>query len=118
MNVNQMFPSKYLKGSELTGQVTVTIARVGKEKSYKPGEGQSDIFVLYCERATRGVVLTKPLAFSIATALNEPEIENWTGRAVTLYPQPMTVAGRDLIAIRARAAVQPQPAGANGNGAK
>lgn len=117
MDVNQMFPSKYLKGAELTGPVTVTIANIRKEQSYKPGEGQSEIFVMYCERATRGVVLTKPLAFSIAQALGEPETEKWSGRAVTLYPQPMTVAGRNLIAIRARPAIT-QPAGTNGNGAK
>ena len=116
MDVNQMFPSKYLKGSELTGPVTVTIARVAKEKTYKPGEGQTDIFVLYCEKATRGVVLSKPLAFSIAQALGETNTDNWTGQAVTLFPQPMTVAGKNLIAIRARAAAIPQPA--NGNGSK
>lgn len=118
MDVKQMFPSKYLKGADMAGPVTVTIASIRKEQSYKPGEGQSDIFVMYCEKATRGVVLTKPLAFSIAEALGEPLTENWTGRAVTLYPQPMTVAGRNLIAIRARAAAQPQPAGTNGSGAK
>lgn len=104
MNVNQMFPSKYLKGSELTGPVTVTIASIHKEQSYKPGEGKTDIFVLYCERAKRGVVLTKPLAFSIAEALGEPDTDRWTGRAVVLYPQVMSVAGQQVTAIRARAA--------------
>jgi hypothetical protein len=117
MDVNQMYPSRFLKGAELRGPVTVTISAIRKEQTYKPGEGQTDIFVLYCERASRGVVLSKPLAFSIAQALGEPDTDQWTGRAVTLYPQPMRVAGRDLIAIRARAA-DPQPAGVNGNGAK
>lgn len=117
MDINQMFPSKYLKGSELPGPVTVTIANIRKERTYKPGEGQTDIYVLICEKATRGVVLTKPLAFSIAEALGEPDTDKWTGRAVTLYPQAMTIAGRAITAIRARATI-PQPAGSNGNGAK
>ena len=103
MNVNQMFPSKYLKGAELAGPVTVTIANIRKERTYKPGEGQADIFVLYCEKATRGVVLSKPLALSISQALQEPDTDKWTGQQVVLFPQPMTVAGRDLVAIRARA---------------
>lgn len=111
MDINQMFPSKYLKGAELSGPVTVVIAGVRKEKSYKPGEGQTEIFVLACEKASRGVVLTKPLAFSIAQALVESNTDNWTGKAITLYPQPMTVAGQNLIAIRARAV-------SNGNGPK
>jgi hypothetical protein len=119
MDVNKLFPSKYLKGAELTGPVTVTIASLRKERTYKPGEGQTDILVLYCEKATRGVVLSRPLAFGIAEALGEPDTDKWPGKAITLYPQPMTVAGRDLIAIRARAAKpQPEAAGSNGNGAK
>lgn len=104
MDVNQMFPSKYVKGSELAGPVTVTISSIRKERSYKPGEGQTEIFVLYCERTKRGVVLTKPLAFSIAEALGEPDTDKWTGRAVVLYPQPMSVAGQQVTAIRARSA--------------
>lgn len=104
MDVNQMFPGKYLKGAELKAPVTVIIARVAKERAYKPGEGQSDLYVLYCEKATRGIVLTKPLAMSIAQAVGESDTDQWPGKSITLYPQAMTVAGRDLVAIRARAA--------------
>ncbi len=104
MNVTEMFPSKYLKGSELKGPVTVTIARIVKESIYRPGEGKVDGWVLYCEKASRGVVLSKALAMSIAAALNDTETDHWVGRQVVLYPQPMTVAGRNQVAIRARPA--------------
>lgn len=117
MNVNDLFPSKYLKGSELKGPVTVTIQRVGSESMYKPGQGQITGYVLYCEKASRGVVLGRTLALQIAEAVGDPDIDKWHGHQVTLYPQPMTVAGRDLVAVRARAAApQPETAGANGNG--
>ncbi len=109
MDVNQMFPSKYLKGAELRGPVTVTIAGIKQEQTYKPGTGQVDAYVLWCEKATRGIVLSRPLALSISEALDEPDTDKWPGKAITLYPQPMRVAGRDLVAIRARAAT-------NGNG--
>lgn len=104
MDVNMMFPSRFLKGSELSGPVAVTIEDIKVESVYKPGEGKTEVFVLYCRNARRGVVLSKPLALSIAQALGERNTDNWTGRAVTLFPQPMKVAGRDLVAIRARAA--------------
>lgn len=102
MNVNDMFPSKYLKGVDLQGQITVTIAGVKIEKVYKPGEGQTDIYVLMCEKATKGVILTKPLAKQIAVICGSLNTDDWKGKRVTLYPEPMTVAGQDCTAIRAR----------------
>ena len=109
MKVDQMFPSKFIKGADLPGPKTVIIEKIVKERSYKPGQGQVDIFVLWCEKATCGVVLSRPLALSIAEAINENDTDKWGGKSVVLYPLPMTVAGRSLVAIRARA-VAPQPA--------
>lgn len=112
MNVNQMFPSRYLRGAELAGPVNVTIAEIRQETAYKPGVGQTEIYVLYCKNARRGVVLSKALAFSIAQALGEPDTDKWAGRALTLFPQSMRVAGSDLVCIRARPA-QSQPGSEN-----
>ena len=113
MNIEEMFPSRFLRGSDLSGPVTVVIAEVRQERVYSRWEGERDVFVLYCEKARRGVVLSKPLALSIAQALGENETERWSGRTISLYPQPMKVAGRELVVIRARAA-EKQPA--NGSG--
>lgn len=104
MNVNDMFPSKYLRGCELKGPVTVTLQRVATEEVYKPGKGKQAAFVLYCHKASRGIVLSKSLAQSIAQALGEPDTDRWPGRQVIIYPEPMTVAGQNLIAIKARPA--------------
>jgi hypothetical protein len=99
-----MFPSKYLRGAELTAPVTVTIASIKPETMYKPGAGNVTGFVLYCEKASRGVVLTRPLALAIAQALGDPDTDTWPGKRIELYPQAMTVAGKAQVAIRARAA--------------
>lgn len=104
MKVGEMFPSKYLKGSDLTGPVTVTIAGIEKAELYRPGEGKTTAWVLYCERASKGIILSRPLAAGIAQALGSDETNDWPGRQIVLYPQPMRVGGRDLVAIRARAA--------------
>jgi len=103
MDVNQMFPSKYVKGAELKGATPVTIEHIKTEQIYRPGEGKVNCFVLYCKNASRGVVLNRVLALQIAEAIGEPDTDKWTGHQVVLYPQPMTVAGKDVIAIRARA---------------
>lgn len=104
MNVNEMFPSKYIRGSDLKEPTLVTITGVKAERIYKPGQGQVDGYILYCEKSSKGIVLTRPLALGIAAALNEMDTDKWPGRQVILYPQPMTVAGRDTVAIRARPA--------------
>lgn len=104
MKVNDMFPSRFLRGADLSAPVTVTIARVVTERMYKPGAGEVDGYVLYCEKASKGIVLSKGLALTIAQALGAEDTDQWTGRAVILFPQPMRVGGRDLVAIRAKAA--------------
>lgn len=107
MKVNEMFPTKYVKGDELpsTG-LKVTITAVKVEKMRKPGQaGEVDGFVLWCQGAKRGIVLSAPLARQIAKITGEGDTDNWNGKTVVLYPEPMTVAGVDRVAIRARAAV-------------
>lgn len=102
MNVNQLFPSKYVKGAELGGPVTVTIERLAQEEVYRPGEGKAQAVVMYCQGAKRGIVLNRVLALQIAEAVGEPDTDAWQGKRVVLYPQPMNVAGRAVVAIRAR----------------
>lgn len=104
MDINQLFPSKYLKGADLKAPTTVTIAAVKPESMYKPGEGNVTKYVLYVVNGSKGVVLSRPLALQIAQALGEPDTDNWPGRRVVLFPVPMTVAGAACVAIRARAA--------------
>ena len=105
MKVNDMFPRKYATGSDLKGPVILTIARVASEKM-RPGAGQPEVakFVLYFDGASRGVVLSRVLAEQIAQAVGSDDTDHWPGKRVTLYPQPMKVAGVDRVAIRARSA--------------
>lgn len=116
MRVDQAFPSKYLKGEQLSGPVDVTIQTVRQEKAYLPGEGQKPVWVLYVVHGSKGVILNKGLANGIAQVLSEPEMDNWPGKRVQLYPEQMTVGGRQIVTIRARAAAAAMPAGQNGNG--
>jgi hypothetical protein len=111
MDITEMFPSKYLRGLDLKGPTTVTLADIKQETVYKPGVGETAVYVLYCEKASKGVILSRPLATGISEALGESNTDHWPGKRVTLYPLPMIVAGVPRVAIRARAAAQlKQPA--------
>jgi hypothetical protein len=109
MDINKMFPSKYLKGEDLRNAVSVTIAGVRAEETYRPGEGKSQIFVLYVEKGSKGVILSRPLAQGIAKILNEPDTDKWVGMKIILYGERMSVAGQERIAIRARSAAVEAP---------
>ncbi len=74
MNINDQFPSKYLKAADLQGRnVTVKMARVEQEKI-----GDDMKLILYFQGKERGVVLNKTNANNIAS-LYGGETEDWYG---------------------------------------
>ena len=115
MKLNQMFPKKYASGADFNGKaVTLTITTVRTERMRpQPNAPEQTKFVAYFEGTDKGVILCKTLAYEIADAVGcaeDDDVSQWTGKKVTLYPQPMTVAGKARIGIRAR-----KPTATNGN---
>jgi len=106
MKLSKMFPRRYASGPDLQGRpVTLTIARVEREKMrVQASAPEVEKWVLYFQGAQKGVILNRTLAYQIAEALGCDDTEGWIGKPITLYPEPMTVAGRKVIAIRARPA--------------
>ena len=82
MNIDQIYPSKYLKESDLRGRdATVTIrsveiTKIGEEK--KP--------VAFFEGKEKGLVLNKTLLNVIAKVVDSKDTDNWIGKRITLYP--------------------------------
>lgn len=109
MNINQAFPSKYLKASDLGDQtVTVKIAdvkieAVGKAQEVKP--------VAYFEGKTKGLVLNKTNSHKIAQIAGSPETEEWVGVTIAIYPTETEFGGESVECIRVKA---PKAAGATG----
>jgi hypothetical protein len=110
MKVNDVFPSKYVKGAELPPHgMMITIQSVQPEKMRRPGQGSEvDGWVLWAAGAKRAIVLTPALARQIAQVLDEQEMDKWAGQQVVIYPEPMMVAGSARVAIRARASLPRQ----------
>lgn len=100
MNVNTVFPSKYLKADELEGDVSYTISHVeleelgqGVDKETKP--------VAYFTETDKGVALNKTNCATIA-GLYGPETDDWAGKRITLFAQEVDFQGRQVLAIRVR----------------
>jgi hypothetical protein len=95
MNINDTFPSNYLKASDLQNrEVTVTISHVVNEKM-----GQDIKPILYFQNKQKGVVLNKTNAMTVA-GMYGPETDHWAGRQVTLMSVWTDFQGKQVQAIR------------------
>ena len=108
MKLNNMFPRKYAIGADLNGQsVTVTVKSLSIDKlSPHPGQPPMDRFILFFDETQKGVILSRTLAEQIASILHSDDTEKWIGKKIMLYPQPLTVAGKSRVAIRAKKPAQ------------
>jgi len=105
MKVDEMFPRRFATGADLNGRpVVVVLDKVQSEQMRTTGTAPELKHVLYVQGTKKGIVLSRTLAQQIAAATGEQDTDKWTGKRVTLYPEPMMVAGVPRIAIRARAA--------------
>lgn len=97
MNIGKMFPSKYVKAHDLPADgVVVTMSHVKQEKMGQPPQ---DNWVLYFERATKGMVLNQTNATTIA-ALHGPETDEWKGKRIRLYATWVQAFGKNNHVIR------------------
>ena len=105
-NINDAFPSHYLKAADLKGRSIVVIIdrvefeAVGQSKEMKP--------VLYFVGKEKGVVLNKTNANKIMQLTESPVTEEWKGHAILLYPTETSYQGEMVDCIRVKGA----PAGA------
>ena len=102
-NIHELFPSKFLKAHDLQGKTpTVTIDRVGVEQVR--GKVKVDTKpVLYFRGHTKGMLINKTNAQSVATIARSPLTEAWAGVAITLYATTATFGTEthDVIRIKA-----------------
>ena len=100
MKISELYPRRFARGSDLKGPATVTIKEITREELHPNGKPVKK-YVIWFEETPRGVILTRPLALQLAEVLGD-DTSNWKDQKITLYPEPMNVAGRPCVAIRAR----------------
>jgi hypothetical protein len=101
-NINDAFPSNYLKASDLKGaQPVVSIDRVefepvGRDKEMKP--------IVYFAGKEKGLVLNRTNSKVIVSLTGSVETDEWRGFAIRLYATHVEFAGESVEAIRVKAA--------------
>jgi len=101
MNVNEVFPSRYLKAHELQGkEPVVTIARVefetiGRTREQKP--------IVFFRGKEKGLKINKTMALAISKIAGSAETEAWTGVAIQLFATVTDFGGETFEVIRIKA---------------
>jgi hypothetical protein len=99
MHVDQLFPSKFLRCSDLDGKpMRVTIAGIKREDI-----GGEPKYIMSFTNGTKQLILNKTNAKSIAKVLGD-ETKGWMGKDITLIPAVVDFRGDAVDAIRVRAA--------------
>lgn len=115
-NINDAFPSNYIKASDLRGRgIVVEIDRVefepvGQKKEMKP--------ILYFAGKEKGLVLNKTNANKIIQITGSAVTEEWPGQNIVIYPTETSFQGDTVECVRVKqapagrarpAARQPEP---------
>ncbi len=98
MILDQMFPSKWLKASDLQGQtIPVVITRVVVEdigdEAGKP--------IAYFQGRDKGLILNKTNAMSIGLVHGQ-DTDGWIGKTIELFPAVVMYQGQNVPCIRVR----------------
>ena len=100
-HIDEFFPSKYLKASDLQGRdVRVTIASLNPEQFENDGKTETKLVVYFLNKE-KGVVLNKTNAGTISTAYGY-DYTTWPGNQITLYMAMVDAWGETREAIRVR----------------
>jgi hypothetical protein len=115
MNINNAFPSKYLKSGDVpeNDDLLLTIERVSVESVGQ--DDPEDKPIVYFREVEKGLVLNKTNANTIA-GLYGPETDGWTGKRIALYATEVAYQGKMTLSLRVRLKAPTVPA-VNGNGA-
>ncbi len=99
MNVNDIFPSRFLKAHDLGGKpYTLTIKAVSLEDLGHGQEKETKLAIAF-EKATKMMLLNRTNAMIIAS-LYGPETDAWKGKAVTVYSARVKAFGAWHDALR------------------
>ena len=101
-NINDAFPSNYLKASDIQGkEPLVTIDRVVFEPVGRKREMKA---VIYFKGKDKGVVLNKTNANKIVEITGSAITEEWDGAQIRLYATETEFAGETVDCIRVKPA--------------
>ena len=107
MEIDSLFPSKYLRGSDLQGHaVSCQIERVIVEKFFnQENRNEEEKLVVFFSGKSKGLILGKSMAYTFAEICHSKNTDTWPSHEVILYSEKRLVYGveKDVIRVRAKA---------------
>lgn len=102
MNINNAFPSKWLKSGDIPegSDLVLTIKSVGME-TVGQGDDAEQKPIVYFTDTDKGLVLNKTNANAIA-GLYGPETAGWAGKRIALFATEVQYGSQMTLAIRVR----------------
>lgn len=99
--------SKYLKQSDVDGEMTVTIAKVGKVNLAKDGDAPEYKWAVRFQEFDKPMLLNATNIKRIVKAMGTNESDDWAGKKIVLYVDPdIEFAGNVVGGLRLRSAAQ------------
>ena len=101
--IDDLSQSKYLKQSDVTPDLTVTIRGNDYVNMAKDGEPADMKYCLLFENDVKPLSLNKTNGELIALNLGDKDLDNWVGKQITLYADPTIMCkGKRTGGIRVR----------------
>ncbi len=99
MNINEAFPSDYLKASDLNGKdVSVTIQSADLIEFGKGREAEEKLLLTFAGKK-KGLICNKTNAKTIAKLYGD-DTDGWVGKPITIGPREVEFQGDQVWAIR------------------
>jgi hypothetical protein len=114
MNREELFPSRYLRATDLAAPRVVTIAGVSQEDFQNDGETRTKPVIQFRERV-KPMVVNMTNFDTIADVAGTDETDQWRGVQVELFADKVRFRGKSVDSVRVRAPDQGRPQ-ANGGG--
>ena len=83
--IGEMIESKYLKQSDVDGEIDVTVAKVGRQNISKEGEEAEYKWLIRFTEFTKPMVLNSTHIKRLARACKSEDTDDWIGKKVKLY---------------------------------
>lgn len=97
---NDVYPSKYLKASDIKTETKVTIKDIKKEEI-----GDKEKLIVEFDEIDKGLVCNKTNCNRIEKIVGSETFSDWPGRSIVLYVVHVPFKGEDVPAIRVKAPI-------------
>jgi hypothetical protein len=103
-NIDEFYPSRFLKASDIDEDVLVTIHEVGKD-NFKDDDGTNRLkpIVYFREKGMKPLIVNKTNFLRIAEVAGA-DTDDWAGTRLVLFADKVNMHGKSVDTIRVRPA--------------